>query len=186
MNTLNSIPRQAGRVAALTAALLIAFGAGWASAAAPFVTKINTGLVTGVQLGRAEPLRRGRLRRHPRASQSDRSPNPVFPQGYVQMDVALDTQIPAVLGVFTPTEPCRKLVQLEVQNGVVTVAMDELSDLNIVTRNLPRFRQRSTAAQRRRSWTGRAGRRVRQVRRVRRVRCGARSHPARQSHPCTP
>ena len=51
-------------------------------------------------------------------------PNPVLPQGAVQMDVALDTRIPTFLGVFQPIDPCHKFVQLEVQDGNVTIAVD--------------------------------------------------------------
>ena len=133
----SSFVRRIGRGS--IAALLVGFTAGWASAAAPFATKINTGLVqafsaVGQNLFGEAVFDAVAVPPNPTVP-----PNPVFPQGYVQMDVALDTQIPAVLGVFAPVDPCRKLVQLEVQNGAVTIAVDELTDPNIVTRDLTAF-----------------------------------------------
>src|SRR5687768_7042391 len=139
----NRVPRVSAALRRIScssiAALLLGFSAGWASAAAPFATKINTGLVNafssvGQNLFGEAVFDAVAVPPNPTVP-----PNPIFPQGYVQMDVALDTQIPAVLGVFAPVDPCRKLAQLEVQNGTMTIAIDELVDANIVTRNLAAF-----------------------------------------------
>lgn len=100
------------------AALSIAFAAGWASASAPFATRINTGLVNAFSsVGQ-------NLFGEAVFDTVTVPPNPVFPQGAVQIDVALDTQIPALLGVFLPVDPCRKFVQLEVQDGNLSIAVD--------------------------------------------------------------
>ncbi len=99
-------------------ALLVAFAAGWAVARAPFATKINKGLVNAFsQVGQ-------NLFGEAVFDAVTVPPNPTFPQGAVQMDVALDTQIPVALGVFTPVDPCRKLMQIEVQGGNVVIAVD--------------------------------------------------------------
>lgn len=105
-------------------ALVMAFAAGWASASAPFATRINTGLVNAFSsVGQ-------NLFGEAVFSAVTVPPNPVLPQGAVQLDVALDAQIPVAMGVFvppnpiTPTDPCRKFVQLEVQDGSVVVAVD--------------------------------------------------------------
>ncbi len=99
-------------------ALLVAFAAGWAFAGAPFATRINNGLVNAFSsVGQ-------NLFGEAVFDAVTVPPNPVFPQGAVQVDVALDTQIPAALGVFSPVDPCRKFVQIEVLDGDVIIAVD--------------------------------------------------------------
>lgn len=105
-------------------ALAMAFAAGWASASAPFATRINTGLVNAFSsVGQ-------NLFGEAVFDAVAVPPNPVLPQGAVQLDVALDAQIPVAMGVFVPpnpiapVDPCRKFVQLEVQDGNVVVAVD--------------------------------------------------------------
>lgn len=51
-------------------------------------------------------------------------PNSVLPQGAIQMDIAIGSQIPALIGVFAPVDPCRRFAQLEVQGGTLTIAVD--------------------------------------------------------------
>lgn len=100
------------------AALLIAFGAGWASASAPFATRINAGLVQAFSSVGQNLLGEAVF------DAVAVPPNPTLPLGAVQMDVALDTQVPTLLGVFSPVDPCRKLVHLRVQDGTVAIAVD--------------------------------------------------------------
>jgi hypothetical protein len=104
--------------------IVMAFAGGWASASAPFATRINTGLVSAFSsVGQ-------NLFGEAVFDAATVPPNPVLPQGAVQVDVALDTQIPVAMGVFVPPNPtspvdlCRKFVQLEVQDGHVVVAVD--------------------------------------------------------------
>jgi hypothetical protein len=105
-------------------AIAFAFAAGWASASAPLATRINTGLVNA--FGSVGQSLFGSAVFDAVAV----PPNPVSPEGAVQLDLAVDSQIPVAMGVFVPpnpiapTDPCRKFVQLEVQDGNVVVAVD--------------------------------------------------------------
>jgi hypothetical protein len=95
----------------------LAFASSWAFArAAPFASKINAGLANAFsEVGQ-------NLFGDAVFDAVVVPPNPVTPAS-VQIDVALDSQIPATLGVFvppnpvTPTDPCRKFVQLELSGG---------------------------------------------------------------------
>jgi hypothetical protein len=103
--------------------LVMAFAGGWASASAPFAAEINTGLVNAFSSVGQNLLGEAVF------DAVAVPPNPTLPQGAVQLDVALDAQIPVAMGVFVPPnpttpDPCRKFVQLEVQDGNVVVAVD--------------------------------------------------------------
>lgn len=104
--------------------LVMAFAGGWASASAPFAARINTGLVNAFSSVGQNLLGEAVF------DAVAVPPNPTLPQGAVQLDVALDAQIPVAMGVFVPPnpvapiDPCRKFVQLEVQDGNVVVAVD--------------------------------------------------------------
>jgi hypothetical protein len=102
----------------------LAFASGWAFAsAAPVATKVNAGLVNAFsEVGQnlfGEAVFDAVVKP---------TPPPISPA--VQIDVALDSQIPTMLGVFvppnpiTPTDPCRKFVQLELSGGQVAIAVD--------------------------------------------------------------
>ena len=67
-------------------------------------------------------------------------PNPVLPQGAIQMDIAIGSQIPALLGVFAPVDPCRRFAQLEVQGGTVTIAVGDTFSTTCAS-SWPRCRQ---------------------------------------------
>lgn len=110
------------RIGAL--AVLVAFTSGWALASTAFATRINTGLVNAFSsVGQ-------NLFGEAVFGAVTVPPNPTQPQGAVQLDVALDTRIPVAMGIFVPpnpiapVDPCRKFVQLEVQDGNVVIAVD--------------------------------------------------------------
>jgi hypothetical protein len=102
----------------------LAFASGWAFAsAAPFASKINAGLANAFsEVGQ-------NLFGDAVFDAVVVPPNPVTPAS-VQIDVALDSQIPATLGVFVPpnpvapVDPCRKFVQLELSGGELAIAVD--------------------------------------------------------------
>lgn len=100
------------------AVILVAFVAGWTTAATQFATSINSGLVqafnsVGQNLFGAAVF-----------SAVTVPPNPTLPQGAVQLDFAIDSQIPTQIGVFSPLDPCRRFAQLEVQGDTLTIAVD--------------------------------------------------------------
>lgn len=80
----------------------LGFASGWAFASgAPFATRINTGLVNAFsQVGQ-------NLFGEAVFDAVVVPPNPITPAA-VQVDVALDSQIPATLGVFVPPNPCNR------------------------------------------------------------------------------
>jgi len=104
--------------------VVMAFFSGWAVASTAFATRINTGLVTAFSsVGQ-------NLFGDAAFAAVVVPPNPVQPQGGVQLDVALDTQIATNIGVFVPPnptqpgDPCRRFAQMEVQDGNVVLSVD--------------------------------------------------------------
>jgi hypothetical protein len=100
------------------AAVFLAFAAGWTSAGTLFATRINSGLVNAFSsVGQ-------NLFGEAAFGAVTVPPNPILPQGAVQIDVALDTKIPTLVGVFSPLDPCRRFAQLEVQGDTLIMAVD--------------------------------------------------------------
>lgn len=115
----NHISRKYVSLYVLAAMVAIAFAAGLVSARTPFATKINSGLVNAFS-SVGENLFGSTVfaaRVHP--------PNPIYPIGAVQLDMADDTQVPIVLNVFAPTDPCRSYLQIAIKGGgVVEIVAD--------------------------------------------------------------
>ena len=104
--------------------VMMAFFSGWAVASTAFATRINAGLVTAFSsVGQ-------NLFGEAAFGAVVVPPNPTLPQGGVQLDVALDTQIATNVGVFVPpnpvapVDPCRRFAQMEVQGGNVVLSVD--------------------------------------------------------------
>jgi hypothetical protein len=104
--------------------IVMAFFSGWAVASTAFATHINAGLVAAFSsVGQ-------NLFGDAAFAAVVVPPNPVQPQGGVQLDVALDTQIATNIGVFVPPNPtaptdlCRRFAQMEVQDGNVVLSVD--------------------------------------------------------------
>ena len=117
------IINQAGHLAhrfrpGVIAAVLVAFAAGWTTAGTLYATRINTGLVQAFHSVGQNVFGEAVF------GAVAVPPNPVLPQGAIQMDIAIGSQIPAFLGVFAPVDPCRRFAQMEVQGGTVTIAVD--------------------------------------------------------------
>ena len=100
------------------AAVAVAFAAGWATAGTLYATRINAGLVQAFNSVGQDLFGEAVF------GAAMVPPNPVLPQGAVQIDIAIDSKVPALAGVFAPVDPCRRFAQLEVQGETLTIAVD--------------------------------------------------------------
>ena len=106
---------------------LFCFGPGWVVASVPFATQINQGLVQALNSVGQNLFGSAVFgaRAHP--------PDPVYPIGGVKLDLATDSRIPAVLGVFHPSmfpnDPCYPVAQIQVMgDGMYRVVVDPAAD----------------------------------------------------------
>lgn len=103
-------------------AVILAFATGWTSAGTLFATRVNAGLVNAFNSVGQNLFGEAAFGAVVVPPNPTVPPNPIVPA--VQMDFALDTRIPTFVGVVSPTEPCRRFAQLEIQDGTLTMAVD--------------------------------------------------------------
>jgi hypothetical protein len=108
--------------AGMLAVAVLAFAAGWTSAGTLFATRVNTGLVQAFNSVGQNLFGEAAFGAVVVPPNPTVPPNPIVPG--VQMDVALNTQIPTFVGVLSPLDPCRRFAQLEIQGDTLTMAVD--------------------------------------------------------------